>query len=52
VISITLTDEQAEMLFHLLDMHERCASEQEEQELAHTVRRKIEDAEDMKGGAK
>jgi hypothetical protein len=48
--TITLTDEQSDLLYYLLDMHERAASDQTERDLAHSIRRLIDTAEDSKGG--
>lgn len=41
MISINLTDRQADLLFHLLDIHEASSSNQADRDLAYEVRRQI-----------
>ena len=45
-IQINLNDTQADLLFELLDMHER-SSNSKDRDLAYEIRRQIEDAQSV-----
>tara|TARA_R110002020_G_scaffold425368_1_gene634763 strand:- start:448 stop:633 length:186 start_codon:yes stop_codon:yes gene_type:complete len=47
-VQINLTDRQADLLFHMLDIHEASSSNQADRDLACEVRRQIEEAEEWK----
>jgi hypothetical protein len=46
-IQINLNDAQADLLFELLDIHERSSNNSKDRDLAYEIRRQIEDAQSV-----